>query len=135
MYQNYMASPYMGYQTPTYTNPYQSRLDAMQQPQQTAYQITRVNGKNGADAFQMPPNSAILLLDETAPIIWLKQTDGAGYPTCTPYQIAPYQAQPEPDFNSFNERLTRLEEKFNEQSHVADVKPSKRSKTAAADGE
>ena len=32
-------------------------------------EIVRVNGKNGADAYQMAPNSSILLLDETAPII------------------------------------------------------------------
>ncbi len=39
----------------------------------------------------MPPNSSILLLDETAPIVWLKMTDGAGYPTLNPYDIAPHQ--------------------------------------------
>ena len=45
-------------------------------------QVTRVSGENGANAFQMGPNSSALLLDETAPIVWFVQTDGAGYKTC-----------------------------------------------------
>ena len=32
-------------------------------------EVVRVNGKNGAEAYQMAPNSSILLLDETAPIV------------------------------------------------------------------
>lgn len=38
-------------------------------------EVIRVNGRNGAEAYQMAPNSSILLLDETAPIVWLKTTD------------------------------------------------------------
>ena len=38
------------------------------QASQQACQITRVNGRNGADAFRMAPNSSILLLDENDPI-------------------------------------------------------------------
>ena len=52
-------------------------------PQQS--QIIRVNGKNGAEAFRMAPNSSILLMDENDPIVWLKTSDGAGYCTVTPY--------------------------------------------------
>lgn len=99
-----------------YSNPYQSRLDAMQQPQQTAppqrYSIIHVNGENGARTFRMAPDSQCLLLDDTAPIIWLAQTDGAGYPTLTPYSITPYQPE-QPSAQQANsdleERLTRLE--------------------------
>ena len=40
----------------------------------------------------MSPNSSIILLDESAPLIWLKMTDGAGYPTITPYRIEPLKA-------------------------------------------
>ena len=61
------------------------------QASQQACQITRVNGRNGADAFRMAPNSSILLLDENDPVVWLKVSDGAGYCTVTPYSIAPYQ--------------------------------------------
>lgn len=128
---------YNGYQPPMVQNPYQARLDALQQPQMPAMQrheIIHVNGENGAKSFRMAPNSQCLLLDDTAPIVWLCQSDGAGYHTATPYQIAPYQAQPEPDYNSLNQRITRLEEMFNEQSHVADAKPAKRKPSDADAG-
>lgn len=76
-------------------------------------EVIHVNGKNGVDAFQMLPNSQALLLDDTAPIIWLVQSDGAGYKTSTPYSIAPYQPEPEIDLKDINERLTKIEEVIN----------------------
>ena len=76
-------------------------------------EIIRVNGENGAKAYQLPPNSSALLLDESAPLVWLIQTDGAGYKTTTPYTITPYQAQPAPDYNSLAERIQRLEDMIN----------------------
>ena len=36
---------------------------------QLRQEVVRVSGRNGAEAYQMAPNSSILLLDETAPII------------------------------------------------------------------
>ena len=56
------------------------------QASQQACQITRVNGRNGADAFRMAPNSSILLLDENDPIVWLKVSDGGGVLYCYPVQ-------------------------------------------------
>lgn len=76
-------------------------------------EIIRVNGENGAKAYQMAPNSSALLMDESAPLVWLVQTDGAGYKTAVPYTIAPYQSQPAPDLNDLEERIKRLEEMLN----------------------
>ena len=76
-------------------------------------EIVRVNGENGAKTYQLPPNSSALLLDESAPLVWLVQTDGAGYKTAVPYTIAPYQAQPAPDLRTLEERISRLEEMLN----------------------
>lgn len=73
-------------------------------------EIIRVNGQNGAQAFQMMPNSQALLLDDTAPIVWLAQTDGAGYKTVTPYSITPYQPEPEISMKDIDARLKRIEE-------------------------
>lgn len=73
-------------------------------------EIIHVNGQNGAQAFQMMPNSQALLLDDTAPIVWLAQTDGAGYKTVTPYSITPYQPEPEIDLKEIDKRLTKIEE-------------------------
>lgn len=76
--------------------------------------VTWVNGEAGARSYRMAPNSSCLLLDETAPLVWLCQTDGAGYQTVTPYQIAPYKP-PEPvNLNTIMDRLERLEAKLNE---------------------
>ena len=88
-------------------------------------EIIRVNGKNGGEMYQMAPNSEALLLDTSAPIIWLAQTDGAGYKTLTPYSITPYQPEPEIDVRSLNERLTKLEELINDKSNSSTAKKSK----------
>ncbi len=96
-----------------YMDPYSARLAALQQPQMQApqnYDIIQVHGEPGARAFRMAPNSRCLLLDDTAPIVWLAQTDGAGYPTLTPYSITPYQqAQPVQANSDIENRLSRLE--------------------------
>ena len=79
-------------------------------------EVTKVNGRNGAEMFQMGPNSSVLLLDTTAPIVWLKVTDGAGYPTITAYDIALHQEPKPVDLAALEERLARLEEQLNEKS-------------------
>ena len=81
-----------------YATPYQTRYNAPQQAFGSKLEVIRVNGKNGAEAFQMPPNSSIILLDESAPLIWLKMTDGAGYPAITPYRIEPLTLAGESEF-------------------------------------
>ena len=117
----YFGNPYqMGY------NPYSGYAPASPQNgagamQAFAGQITRVNGRNGAEAFRLAPNSSILLMDENDPIVWLKQTDGAGYATVTPYTVAPYQAAAPVDVNSLENRVKRLEEMLNAKSDDADA--------------
>jgi hypothetical protein len=98
------------------------------QASQQACQITRVNGRNGADAFRMAPNSSILLLDENDPVVWLKVSDGAGYCTVTPYSIAPYQDPAKVNVTSLEERVKRLEEMLNAKSDDSDA-PAKRKKS------
>lgn len=108
-------------------------------PFQTSQQVIRVTGEGGARAYTLPPNSSALLLDDTAPIVWLVQTDGAGYKTLSPYKIEPYSPAPEPDMNSIIERINRLEEALYEsntagnsrkQSEQLD-KPTKRAQQPA----
>lgn len=90
-------------------------------------EIIRVNGENGARALQMAPNSSALLLDTNNPLIWVVQTDGAGYKTVTPYTIKPYQPEPPIDLKDLNERIKKLEEALNGKSDSGSV----RKKTAA----
>ena len=61
------------------------------------YEVIKVHGREGANAFQMGPNSSLLLLDENDPIVWLAKTDGAGYKTVTPFRITPYEETPPVD--------------------------------------
>ena len=82
------------------------------------YEIVHVNGRNGADMFQMAPNSNNLLLDDTAPIVWLVQTDGAGYKTLTPFDITPHKDTPPVDISSLESRITKLEEIINDKSNI-----------------
>lgn len=92
-----------------------------QQPQQYQQrtEIAQVNGEGGAKAYSLAPNSSILLLDTTAPIVWHKCTDSAGYPTLTPYTITPYQPTPPVDINELAARISKLEDKLNAESHTA----------------
>ena len=105
MYNPQQMYPQVGY-------PQQFGQQSFQQvPRKT--EIIHVNGKNGVDAFQMLPNSQALLLDDTAPIVWLVQTDGAGYKTSTPYSVTPYQPEPEIDLKDIDSRLRKIEEVIN----------------------
>lgn len=114
-----------------YANPYVAAPNTSVNPNYynvtlPRYDIIQVNGKQGVDAFQMGPNSKVLLLDETAPIVWFVQTDGAGYKTPTPYQLVPYQ-EPEPvNLNDIVERINKLEGKYEQlQSYNKSNKPNR----------
>ena len=128
----YFGNPYqqpMGYGSPYGNYAPVGPQNAAGAPQTFAGQITRVNGRNGAEALRLAPNSSILLMDEHDPIVWLKVTDGAGYATVTPYSIAPYQTAAPVDVNSLEERVKRLEEMLNGKSDDGDAKPQRRAKS------
>lgn len=104
-----------------YQNPYLQNLMLQQSVPQ---EVIKVNGKGGVDAFQMPPNSSALLLDTTASIVWLVQTDGAGYKTSTPYDIVPHVSEEEVQFKSLEERIAKIEEKINESNTESTTRKS-----------
>ena len=116
LYNNGLFNNGMGYGNfnPTPTQGNFGNLNAYNLPH---YNIIQVNGQKGAETLQMAPNSKVLLLDETDPLIWFVQTDGAGYKTVTPYSITPYQPAPPVDLNSIEQRLSILEEKINAKSY------------------
>ena len=91
-------------------------LQNLVMPQQQ--EVVKVNGKNGVDAFQLAPNSSALLLDTTASIVWLVQTDGAGYKTSTAYDITPHVSEEETQFKTLEERISKLEETINAKSNI-----------------
>ena len=99
-----MWSGWMPPMNPQY-NPYQRQLPR--------YEIVKVKGEAGARAFQMAPNSSILLADETNPnLIWLVQTDGAGYLTPTPLDVSVHKQEEQSSILSLEERIKQLEDKY-----------------------
>ena len=84
-----------------------------QPPYQQSFQITKVNGENGAKAFQMPPNSSIILLDESNPKVYIKETDGASYPKLSVYKLVPDTDTEIKDENDKSkEQIKKLEERI-----------------------
>ena len=75
-------------------------------PQQ---QIIQVNGKASIDALKMAPNSSVLIMDISAPIVWMCVSDGLGNVTSTAYDIALHQ-EPEPiSISAIDNRLAAIE--------------------------
>lgn len=127
MYDSYGYGQPMMQQMQMRQNDWQQRMQTRNAPR---YEVIQVNGENGARAFAMAPNSSALLMDATAPIVWLCTTDGAGYLTASPFSIAPYQPEKHVDVKTLEERIERLEAKLSEQSDAA---PAKRRAARAPD--
>lgn len=115
---NPMVNPYLGMQRP------------YQQPRQ---EVVKVNGENGARAFQIPPNSSALLLDESGVIVWLVTTDGAGYKSVAPFDISPHEAAPAPNYSDLEQRISALERMMNNGTSSDSANAQRTEYTAFAD--
>ena len=73
-------------------------------------QVVRVNGENGARAYQIGANSSAMLLDESGEIVWLVTSDGAGYKTVSAYDIMPHKTEPPKEYTDLESRVKRLED-------------------------
>ena len=64
-------------------NPYYNQSMNNQQifPQEQPKNLIRVNGIDGAKAYQMPANSTVALFDSNEDVMYVKSTDGAGFPS------------------------------------------------------
>jgi hypothetical protein len=67
--------------------------------------LIRVTGIDGAKAYQMPPNSVVPLFDAENDIMYVKSTDGAGFPTIKTFAFTPYEISQQ----SNNDYVTRAE--------------------------
>lgn len=98
------------------------------------YQIIEVSGENGVDAFQMGPNSSVLLADITAPIVWLVRTDSAGYKYMKiPYDITQHQATPPVDVNALEQRVKTLEDLLTNGKQQSNNKQSKKQQSTTSE--
>ena len=100
-------------------------------------EVIRVNGENGARAYNLPPESSVLLLDNNAPVIYLKITDGAGYPSITAYEISPLMSKEEKNNTKLDEidkRLSKIEEELkNGKSNVINAERKQSARLGTAD--
>lgn len=139
---SYMSGPRQ-YQNSSQLRP-QSQLPQVQQTNNNnvvpsylpKQEIIRVNGRASIDKLKMQPNTEAILLDATAPIVWLCTSDGLGTVTSTPYDITLHQDAPqqqpqvEPQTDhSLENRISQLEslilemeEKFNGKSNATTAK-------------
>ena len=62
-------------------NFYPNQFSTLTQPQMTTQNLIRVNGIDGAKAYQMSANSTVALFDTNEDIMYVKSTDGAGFPS------------------------------------------------------
>lgn len=96
-------------------------------PPQQRTELIRVNGMDGARAYQMPPNSTAALFDSCNDILYIKQTDGAGFASIRIFEFTEQAPQPQPkatpfqpddyvkreEFDQLKETLKRLMEDEN----------------------
>lgn len=91
----------------SYMNSFQTPMMGMQNQCQTQSQtLIRVTGIDGARAYQMPPNSVVPLFDSDNDIMYIKSTDGAGFPTIKSFSFAPYEPTQATPMNDY---VTRAE--------------------------
>lgn len=100
-----MNSFYPSYQPfpQQYSSPYQQAN--ILPPQQ----VLQASGKSSIDALRMSPNSSVLIMDSTAPIVWLCTSDGLGNVSSVAYDINPHKDTPPVDMGSIEQRLAAVE--------------------------
>lgn len=77
-------------------NPYQQQFSNFPQTQNMLpqQQILQSNGKPTFDAYKLAPNSSVLVVDSTAPIVWKCVADGLGNVTMEAFDITPHKDEP-----------------------------------------
>ncbi len=93
-----------------------SMMNGMNAPQNMAQDnvlppqtVIQVQGKPSVEKIRMSPNSSVLLMDVTAPIVWLSTSDGLGNVTSVPYDISEHKEEPPVDVESLETRLATME--------------------------
>ena len=87
-----------------------------QQSQAPHMEVCPVNGKEGALAFSIGPNSSVILPDSVQPKIWVLTTDASGTKAVKGFRIIEDEEEiPEKQDDpiaKLNERLLKLEERM-----------------------
>lgn len=105
------------YDNPMYNPALMPYLGMPQQRPIQRQEVVKVNGENGARAYQLGANSSALLLDESGSMVWLVVSDGAGYKSVSAYDITPHETVPVPNFADLESRIANLERMMNDAKH------------------
>ena len=97
-----------------YFSPYGNLFQQPAAPTLPQQQIIQVNGKASVDTIQLAPNSSLLAMDTTAPIVWMCVSDGVGKVSSTPYDIVEHKEKPPIDVSSIEERISKVEKIISE---------------------
>ena len=113
MYNPYQAIPYSGFQSP-FASMMLQQQPVQPQPAPAAnalppQQVLQANGKASIDALRMAPNSSVLIMDTTAPIVWLCASDGIGNVSATAYDITAHKEPAAKAAEDLDARLTKVE--------------------------
>lgn len=92
MFQNPYAS--LMPQKNQYYNPQMNNQQFL--PQIQTQNLIRVNGIEGAKAYQMSANSIVSLFDANEDIMYIKSTDGAGFPSIRTFSFTEVKEENKP---------------------------------------
>lgn len=118
-------NPYNAFSDNSPYNPVSAGLGYGQPAKQES--ITEVYGVQGAQAYQMAPNSSTIMLDANNPVAYIKRTDGAGSASIVAYKLVPIQS--ENNTSELERRVQKLEDIINE-SYTFDAKQLRRGESA-----
>ena len=65
-------------------------------PQEQTQNLIRVNGIEGAKTYQMSANSTVALFDSNEDIMYIKTTDGAGFPSIRTFSFTEVKEENRP---------------------------------------
>lgn len=84
------------------------RRNYAQHSEQPVNNLIRVTGIDGARAYQMPANSTVALFDNNDDYMYVKTTDGAGFPTTRIFKFEEVQTT-QPGTQVQNDYISRDE--------------------------
>ena len=103
-------------------NPYLQNLPIQMPSMPIQTEIQKVTGIESARTFPMGPNSSIILMDLSNPIIYVVVSDASGFKTVTPFDITEHVEQkPADQLQMLTDRIVKIEERMNayESNHGA----------------
>lgn len=116
-YNPYNSLNYTPGNIPSYNQNLMAQQPLQQTVQQPVQELIRVTGIEGAKAYQMAPNSVVPLFDANNDIMYIKSTDGAGFPSIRAFRFSPMEDEaleppteyvPRPEFDKLVEQVEEL---------------------------